>query len=437
MAQQLMIAINTSFANQLGHTGLPLISNATNTNYAGIKNFLQTQENTTPINGTVAYLNWMMLSGVNLQLVRECSGFEQVPPIDLGDQKILMQANEGDYMDITQSGYIYIFVSNNGNKPVKFDDLFVYKVKSALLEETHYYPFGLSMSGISSKAAGSLKNKRKYNAGSELHNEEFSDGSGLEIYSTPLRSLDPQLGRWWQIDPKPDFSQSLYCSMDNNPILKNDPLGDVAVFYNDKGEEIYRKKDGHKYITATIIGNDRLTHFNKTIALYKPSVNGLQKMGITYDTKSLSKFFDFNGHKFNANTVDGHMITSKMQINGKLVKDGKLYAEAVGNLVLKDGVVTTGKNQVKSDNEFTASTPGAVGNEPNKVGSIHTHPTDKTIQIYNDYGHGGSAEGGKPSPEDHTYYRQNDKGVRHVAVDSKNIYIYNGNSSQTITIPKL
>ena len=122
---------------------------------------------------------------------------------------------------------MYIYVSNESPQDVFFDNVTIQHHRGPLLSEDHYYPFGLIQSGISSQAAGKLETLLKYNKGSELQHKEFSDGSGLETYTTQFRMLDPQLGRWWQIDPKPDNSVSIYSAMDNNPILKNDPLGDV------------------------------------------------------------------------------------------------------------------------------------------------------------------------------------------------------------------
>lgn len=85
-----------------------------------------------------------------------------------------------------------------------------------------YYPFGLTMSGISSKAAGGIENKKKYNG------IEFENDLELNIYDAELRELDPQTGRWWEIDPKTDQMHmwSTYASNFDNPIRYKDPLGD-------------------------------------------------------------------------------------------------------------------------------------------------------------------------------------------------------------------
>jgi RHS repeat-associated protein len=185
-------------------------------------------------NGTIsgkprAYLNWILLDD-QLQYVSSYpqSGAVAVGNYATGTLNTLGYAG----IPVTKNGYLYIYVNNETQSwDVFFDNLSIQHRRGPITEETHYYPFGLTMSGISSKALnfGTPENKYKFNKGSELQNKEFSDGSGLELYATNFRSLDPQLGRWWQIDPKPDYAQSLYSAMNNNPISFNDPLGDTAV----------------------------------------------------------------------------------------------------------------------------------------------------------------------------------------------------------------
>ncbi|MEI9811055.1 MAG: RHS repeat-associated core domain-containing protein [Bacteroidota bacterium] len=136
---------------------------------------------------------------------------------------------DGSAKEAAKNGYAYIFVNNESNNFVYFDNLQVTHIRGPLLEETHYYPFGLTMAGISSKALafGSLTNRYKFNDGTELEDKEFSDGSGLDLYATEFRGYDPQIGRFWQIDELAsfDYDYSPYAFANNNPILLNDPLG--------------------------------------------------------------------------------------------------------------------------------------------------------------------------------------------------------------------
>jgi RHS repeat-associated protein len=57
---------------------------------------------------------------------------------------------------------------------------------------------------------------------------EEQDELGLNVYQAFFRTMDPTIGRWWQIDPKVDnyYSQTPYNAMGNNPVNITDPLGD-------------------------------------------------------------------------------------------------------------------------------------------------------------------------------------------------------------------
>ena len=175
-------------------------------------------------------------------------------------------------------------------KPLRFDT-FTRQQKSSLIEETHYYPFGLTMAGISDKALafGSPENKYKYNG-----IEKESD-LGLEVYDAQLRELDGQIGRWWQVDPETESMEmwSPYTSNYDNPILYSDPLGDegevccqwlvdAVNWVQDKSKKVVEYSFGFTTGTAVSV-YDNVTGSNVRAEL-APSYQGSGAAGQGWNT---------------------------------------------------------------------------------------------------------------------------------------------------------
>lgn len=219
----LLSALASSIGNlAAGHTTSTELQ-ATNTLDPGALDFYNSHSSSDSTTKPKAFVNWVLFDE-QFKYVGSNSGFEQVG----ADNTLTIHTQTG--LPVSKNGYLYIYTSNETpNINVFFDNLQVTHIRGPILEETHYYPFGLTMKGISSKAQsfGTAKNKRKFNDGSELQHEEFTDGSGLELYETAYRSYDPQIGRFHQIDPCSELSNNWtpYVYTMNNPLRYNDPLG--------------------------------------------------------------------------------------------------------------------------------------------------------------------------------------------------------------------
>ena len=73
---------------------------------------------------------------------------------------------------------------------------------------------------------------------------EIQEALGVDFYESDFRILSPEIGRWWQVDPKVTDSESAYAGMKNNPIAFIDPKGDTSYYFTPQGEYLGVVNDG-------------------------------------------------------------------------------------------------------------------------------------------------------------------------------------------------
>jgi RHS repeat-associated protein len=132
--------------------------------------------------------------------------------------------------------YEYYLSDHLGNNRVLFSDSNgdgQIDVNTEVLQENHYYPFGLEMKGDFMQNEG---REEKYLFGSKELQDEF----GIDIYDFVNRQYDPAIGRFLQIDPLGEKRNWItpYNYVQNNPILRIDPNGLTDFKFDKKTGEV-------------------------------------------------------------------------------------------------------------------------------------------------------------------------------------------------------
>ncbi len=175
-----------------------------------VNSFFNTQP--APGNGNTpkAYLNYIFFDE-QFRYVSEGSGAQVVESITSGSSKESTLIIPGSAI-ANKNGYVYIYLSNESqNIPVYFDDLQIIHNRGAIVEDNAYYPHGLKIQGISAKSALKPNTKQGYQGSFS----EKDDETGYNEFA--LRSYDPQIGRWIQVDPY-DVESGVYNGMINDPV---------------------------------------------------------------------------------------------------------------------------------------------------------------------------------------------------------------------------
>lgn len=168
--------------------------------------------------------------------------------------------------------YVFNYTDHLGNIRLSYSKDPVSNVLK-IIEENHYYPFGLKHSGYNSdqmmySREGETTRIRpvpplfqttydyKYNG------KEYQDELGLNMYDYGARNYDPALGRWMNIDPLAENSRrwTPYNYAYNNPLVFVDPDGMQADDWRNKaGQLVYDPKlnGGKGDYTEHATKNDR------------------------------------------------------------------------------------------------------------------------------------------------------------------------------------
>jgi RHS repeat-associated protein len=160
---------------------------------------------------------------------------------------------------IQKDGYIEAYVVNESEEDVWFDQFRVLSSAPVIVQETHYDPWGVELSGLGYQYGGIKVNPYLYNG------KEANTHAGVNLFDYGARMYDPAIGRWFVSDPLAEAAPGWtpYRYGFNNPMRYTDPTGMIYDFKN--GE------------TVSYGGSDYVLHDNRWLPLMSKEVHAKYK----------------------------------------------------------------------------------------------------------------------------------------------------------------
>jgi RHS repeat-associated protein len=230
---------------------------------------------------------------------------------------------------VEQDGYVRVYLASESDAPAFFDQLEITHQEALITQEQHYSGFGLALKGI--EKVGSPDNKFTYNG------KERQDELGLGWYDYGARFYNPQLGRWFSIDPLADKWNmvSPYNYVLNNPLKFVDPNGkDVYNINVSTGQiEITKTKNkSHSYYVKDDDGNRRY------VGSFKFNKDGLVKL------PSSLRFTNTEGERVGFSVKKGN--ENKAYVSGSVLASlvGAVADAGVSDLTINQFSTSDGKS---------------------------------------------------------------------------------------------
>ncbi|MFD2033701.1 glycoside hydrolase family protein [Belliella marina] len=259
--------------------------------------------------GPKAYLT-VLVFDQNYQLQQNLSTFRQVTSAakETGTN-IPHQLLKTNQITIEKPGYVYIYLSNENATPVEvfFDDFKVTHTNTPIVQKDDYYPFGMTFNSYARPSSISQNWK--------FQGQEHIDDFGLNWDSFKWRNHQPDLGRFFNVDPLADkYSyQSPYNFSENQVVAHRELEGleKIHFQYVFNESQISIKKSsingplGNGVLVSSNHGGNVSYYYGENI---QGSLTAFKKAYEGHNIDSEGNHIGYNDHLGNPTIGYGHLI---------------------------------------------------------------------------------------------------------------------------------